>query len=481
MFVDRQQELAYFNGVLSQARSGPAQLLLLYGRKRLGKTTLLQHWARYSGLPYTYWQADQGPPALQRRNLYAAISGVAEDEAPLMESWSQFWQWLADHLAQEYGGRILILDELPLASAADPEMLSSLLPVWNQHLQYGNTVLVLCGSNVQAMEAIGQVDSPLYGRVTGEWQLQPLSFHTLRHFFPTWDAAERIALFSITGGIPAYLSWLDPNRSLDENLAEVFLSPGSMFLAEPQLLLYEQLRELGSYLAVLRAIAMGHHALSEISRESMISRTSLMFYLSRLQKLQIIERRLPVTLTETERARSKRGRYFLREPYFRFYFRFVAPHLQAQQPVAETMKEIQKALPELVASGFEALAREWIRQQAQGSQAMSALPFVPEAVGSHWSKGSQSNVVAVNWRTRDILLGACDWHEVLPVGERTVIDLQEEKTARLRRDLPGSGESWTFHYAVFTRVGLTEVAQATLMRSGGLVVPLAQLERGLGP
>ena len=125
--------------------------------------------------------------------------------------------------------------------------------------------------------------SPRRPAAMGEWQLQPLSFETLRHFFPTWNTEERIALYSIVGGVPAYLSWLDPNRSLEENLTEVMLSPGSMFLAEPQLLLYDQLRELGSYLAVLRAIADGQHALSAISRASMISRTSLMFYLSRLQ------------------------------------------------------------------------------------------------------------------------------------------------------------------------------------------------------
>ncbi len=480
MFVDRQQELTYFNGLLSRARSGPAQLLLLYGRRRLGKTTLLQHWARYSGLSYTYWQADQGPAALQRRSLYAAVSGTAADEAPLMESWSQFWQWLADHLAGAYGGRILILDELPDALAADAEMLTSLLPVWNQHLQYSNTVLVLSGSHVQAMKALSGEDSPLYGRITGEWQLRPLSFHTLRHFFPSWDAAERIALHSITGGVPAYLSWLDPQRSLDENLAEVLLAPGSMFLAEPQLLLYEQLRELGSYLAVLGAIATGSHALSEISDRSLISRTSLMFYLSRLQQLQLVERRLPVTLTESQRKRSKRGRYYLVDPYFRFYFRFVAPHLQAQRTIDETMREIRKRLPEMVAGGFEALAREWIRQQAQGSRAMSALPFIPEAVGSHWSKGVEANVVAINWRTRDILLGACDWRETA-VNVETVHTLQNEQTAVLRRDLPGLGAGWTFHYAVFTRVGLTEAAQAALLGSGGLIVPLAQLERGLGP
>ncbi len=480
MFVNRQQELAYFNGILSQSRTGPAQLLLLYGRRRLGKTTLLQHWARYSGFNTTYWLADQGPPALQRRNLYAAVSGVKAAEAPLLESWSQFWEWLADHLQQQYSRHILILDELPLASAADPEMLPSLLDVWNQQLQYRNIVLVLSGSNVQAMEALAGPDSPLFGRVTGEWQLQPLGFHTLRHFFPTWDIAERVALSSIVGGVPAYLSWLDPNRSLQENLAEVILAPGSMFLAEPQLLLYDQLRELGSYLAVLGAIANGNHALSAISRASMISRTSLMFYLSRLQALQIVERRLPVLLDDYQRRRSKRGRYFLLDPYFRFYFRFVAPHLQTQAPVSETMKKIQKALPALVATGFEALAREWIRQQAKSSQALSPLPFVPEAVGAHWNRREEANVVAINWRTRDILLGACDWRE-LPVDEPAVNNLLQEQTVALQRDLPFQGVNWTFHYVIFTRVGLTEAAQAAFLRSGGLVVPLAQLERGLGP
>jgi AAA+ ATPase superfamily predicted ATPase len=383
-------------------------------------------------------------------------------------------------LQQQYSRHILILDELPLASAADPEMLSSLLEAWNQQLQYRNIVLVLSGSNVQAMEALAGPDSPLYGRVNGEWQLRPLGFHTLRHFFPSWDISERITLYSIVGGVPAYLTWLDPNRSLAENLAEVLLAPGSMFLAEPQLLLYDQLRELGSYLAVLGAIAQGSHALSAISRASMISRTSLMFYLSRLQALQLVERRLPVLLEDYQRRRSKRGRYFLLDPYFRFYFRFVMPHLQAQAPIADTMKTIQKALPDLAAGGFETLAREWIRQQAEGSQALSPLPFTPEAVGSHWGHGKQAKVVAINWRTRDILLGACDWRE-LPVDEPAVNHLLQEKTAVLRQDLPFQGENWTFHYVIFTRVGLTEAAQAAFLSSGGLVVSLAQLERGLGP
>ena len=111
---------------------------------------------------------------------------------------------------------------------------------------------------------------------------------------------------------------------------------------------------------------------------------------------------------------------------------------------------------------------------------MSVLPFTPEAVGRHWSRSAQANVVAVNWRTRDVLIGACDWGQA-PVEEKTVDNLGEEETARLRRDLPDQGQGWTFHYAIFTRAGMTEAAQAALQSRGGLVVPLSHLERGLGP
>lgn len=479
MFIDRQQELAYFNGILTQSSSGQAQLLLLYGRRRVGKSALLQHWVEYSGLPITYWQADREPSALQRKQFFAAITKTPVAEAPFMDSWAAFWNWLASHLAQEMSRQIIILDELPFASEADPDMLVSLQHAWDQQLAYGNTIFLLCGSNVRAMESMMQPHSPLYGRLTGNWELHPLPFHTLRQFFPAWDGADRVALYSMVGGVPAYLTWLDPKRSLSDNLREVLLAEGSMFLAEPLLLLYDELRELSSYLAILRAISHGHRSLSAISNESSISRTSLMFYLSRLIELQLVERRLPVTLTEAQQRRSKRGRYHLRDPYFRFYFRFVAPHLQLQRPIQETVAHILNNLPDFTKIGFETLAREWIAKQAQSGRATSDLPFVPEAIGGHWSRRVQVDVVAINWRTRDILLGACDW-SLTPVEPQMIVDLVEKKAPLLRRDLPDEGEGWTFHYAVFTRTGLTEAAQAELLIRGGLTIHLSHLERGLG-
>jgi AAA+ ATPase superfamily predicted ATPase len=115
------------------------------------------------------------------------------------------------------------------------------------------------------MEAIMQHQSPLFGRFTGQWHLQPLPFTSLREFFPTWSAEERVVLYAIMGGIPAYLHWLDSDLSLVENIRQIILEPGNIFLAEPELLLHDELRDLSTYQAILRAISKGCHTLQAIS------------------------------------------------------------------------------------------------------------------------------------------------------------------------------------------------------------------------
>lgn len=191
-----------------------------------------------------------------------------------------------------------------------------------------------------------------------------------------------MALYAIAGGIPAYLEWLDPERNLSDNIRDVILSPGSMFMAEPSLLLSDELRELGSYLAILRAISNGHHTLSAISNAALISRTNLTFFLSRLQELRFVERRLPVTLTPSQQRKSKQGRYHLSGPYFRFYCRFLVPHQKSLLGPQQTLHHIERDLRAFVGLAFAGLARQWLARQPQAG----ALPFIPDAVGAHWSR-----------------------------------------------------------------------------------------------
>ena len=472
-FVDRQRELAYFNDLLNRHHPGPAQLILLYGRRRVGKTALLIEWASQSGHAYTYWAAEKEPADLQRRKLYARILDLPIRQSPLFDSWAELW----DAVAALFGDRrhILILDELPYAAESDPATLSALQHAWDGHFQHSNLVIVLCGSQVKTMESLQLHQSPLFGRLTGQWYLEPLPFAALRAFFPGWSAEERLAAFGIVGGVPAYLKWLDPDLSLSDNIRRIILSEGSMFLAEPTFLLYDEVREPQSFLAILKAIGLGHHTLSDISNAALISNSHLSAYIQRLQDLKLVERRLPAAQPPRQRRGSKSGRYHLADPYFRFYFRFIAPfHDYLPFDTERVLTRIRQELRAFVgATAFEELARQWV--VAEG--AAGRLPLRPEIVGAHWSRKVQADVVAVDWSSRQLLLGECKWGDGR-VDRQTVRELIDGKRPLLRRELE-DGDEWQFHYALFSRAGLTPAAAAELRAHDGLDVDLARLDAEL--
>ena len=475
MFVNRIEEFAFLNSVLERNRPGTGQFILLFGRRRVGKTSLLLHWAGQQDIPNIYWAAEKEPAALQRRKLYARLLGVRVGQAPIFDSWAELWEATASYLGDQH--YILILDETPYASEADPAMLSALQHAWDHHFKDSRLVLVLCGSQVRVMEALQSQQSPLFGRLTGQWHLQPLPFSSLRTFFPGWSAEERVTAYAMIGGVPAYLEWLDPALSLEENIRQIVLSPGYMFLAEPTFLLYDEVREPQSSLAILNAIGAGHHTLDAISNACLISKSHLSAYLSRLRALRFVERRLPATLTPAQQRRSKRGRYHLNDPYFRFYFRFLSPHqdrlpFDAGPALAQLGKELRAFVGQ---TAFEELSRLWTFKQGK----RGLLSFDPEQIGSHWSHRVQVDVVAVNWQSRDILLGECKWGQK-KVGQAVVEDLIARKKERVERDLASTGKPWRFHFILFAQAALTAGARKLAQENNVLVVDLPRLDRDLG-
>jgi len=472
MFIDRQQELAFLNSLLERRHPGPAQMVLLYGRRRVGKTSLLRQWSDQAGIPATYWSAEKEPAALQRRKLYAALLGMPANRAPLFESWADVWNSAAELIGTQR--RILILDELPYAAESDPAMLSALQHAWDQHFKDSNLILVLCGSQVHTMETLMSRQSPLFGRLTGQWHLLPLSFASLRQFLPGWSAEERVAGYAMVGGVPAYLEWLDPDRSLTQNIREVMLSPGSMFVAEPAFLLYDEVREPNVYLAVIKAIGQGAHTLNDISNASLIDKAHLSAYLARLQELYLVERRLPATVPISELRKSRMGRYHLSDPYFRFYFRFLAPfHDTLTFDPDRVLAQIRDGLRAFVGgTAFEEISREWVLQKGKTGQ----LLFEPEVVGSHWSASVQVDVVAVNWHEKQILLGECKWGQD-GIDRQIVRELAEQKTPKVLATLPNGGENWRVHYAIFTRGEVTPAARTEMKKLGGMTITLEMLDR----
>jgi AAA+ ATPase superfamily predicted ATPase len=216
--------------------------------------------------------------------------------------------------------------------------------------------------------------------------------------------------------------------------------------------------------------------LSDISNQTLIATSHLSSYLSRLRDLKLVDRRLPATVPPAKRRRSRQGRYHLQDPFFRFYFRFIAPfHDYLPFDTDTVLDKVKKELRAFVGqTTFEELARQWVIQQGKAGN----LPFVPDIVGSHWSRHVQVDVAAVNWQSRQILLGECKWGQ-RPVNRQVVRELIERKTPRLKRDLTDTGEGWGIFYVMFSRAGFTESANVELQEHDGLAIALATLDDDL--
>ena len=208
-----------------------------------------------------------------------------------------------------------------------------------------------------------------------------------------------------------------------------------------------------------------------------MARTSLPKYLNRLMTLGYVERRLPVTVPLEQWGRSRHGRYLLADQFLRFFYRFISPNLVSveQGLFHDLWDEISQQMRSFVGvTVFEELSQEWLRQQAIAGR----LPFHPQIIGAHWSKEIQVDVVAINWRSRQILLGECKWG-VGAVARSVVRELIEEKTPQVLKELPHDGAEWAVHYAFFARAGFTDAAQALATTHGALLVDLARLDRDL--
>ena len=255
--------------------------------------------------------------------------------------------------------------------------------------------------------------APLYGRATSLLRLRPLPYAALIELFPERQADERLAIYAATGGVPAYLNLFTRTNSFVSALRNECLSPGSIMLGDPAIMLHEQLKEPQSFESVLSVIAGGFHKWGEIAKMSGVTETSLGHYLRILEELEPIERRDPLFA----RPEGRKGQYYLRDHYLQFYYRFLAPHLskidRGYPDVA--IDQIYQDLRSFIgAYVFEELCREWTLAAGVAGQ----LDFDPEVVGSYWGQyhgqGIQLDVVAANQRQKKLLIGEAKW------GKKTV-------------------------------------------------------------
>jgi len=470
-FTGRERELALLNEIYN--RPG-GQFLVLYGRRRIGKTSLLAHWLKPLKGRSLFWSATQTSTRNQLRHFSQALFRFLYPDSQVDSSFQyESWESAFSELARlrDDNRVVIILDEFTYVMQADPEISSVLQHAWDHSLKgRENLMLVLSGSLAGMIQRhVLNYQAPLYGRATGRLRLLPLSFGALKTLFPKYRTEERVAVYGIAGGIPAYLELFDDWVSIDNNLGRKIISPANVMMQDAVFLLREQLDEPRNYMAVIEAIAAGHHQLSDLADKAGLSRTHITKYLSVLQELGYVEREIPATVRRPERSRM--GRYVLTDPYMRFYFRFIHPNLGfiERGMQGQALSAIREQLANFIGSHtFEELCRDWVVVQSENG----ALPFEPEKIGRFWSRRAEVDVVAISHRRKAILLGECKWRTE-KVGIR-VIERLVEKTPMV---MPKDG--WQVHYVFFSKQGFTAEAESRAAGIGAQLVDLRRLEDDL--
>jgi hypothetical protein len=320
-FVGRASELAVLEEL---ARSGRPELFVLYGRRRVGKTELLQRFC--AGRRAVYFLAAQ---VRDRDNLRAFRGAVADALRDALASEIEFPDWSAAlaFLADRARGErlVVVLDEFPYLCEAAKSVPSQIQRFWDTRGKSSGLMLVLCGSQVSFMEREVLAErSPLFGRRTAQRQLQPLRPADALTFFPRWPMRERVLAYAILGGMPAYLQRFDDVRSLRDNLARDVLRPEGFLFDEVHFLLRSELSNPTTYGSILAAVARGALRLNDVALEVGVDSTTANKYLHVLRELGLVEREVP--LSEPDPLRSRRGTYRVADRFVQFHFRHLQPH-----------------------------------------------------------------------------------------------------------------------------------------------------------
>ena len=278
--------------------------------------------------------------------------------------------------------------------------------------------------------------------------MQPLPFGITGQFFPNYDAAERVAVYAMLGGVPAYWERFKPGRSVSENIRNELLDYSAALHDEPRLLLADFLREPHNYVAILQAIANGGGAPKEIANAAGLDERQAPQYIHILSETGFVVRKTPVTKAQGTRS----GRYVITDPFLRFYYRFLARR-QAQLALGadeQALEEIKRHLLDFIGMyTWEELCREWLLRASARS---NRLPFIPDQVGSAWTKKAQVDVAGINTMQKTLMLGECKWSP-RPMSSDVLQDLVQ-KTAEI---IPAEG-NWRVYYLGFARGGWQEAA-----------------------
>jgi len=432
LFVNREEELRFLEEHYS---SRSAELIVVYGRRRVGKTELSVKFSK--GKPHIYFLADRRPESELIKDLKLRMSYFLEDESfakldvkDWIELFQEFWKW------KKSGRTIIILDEFPILIEGNRAVPSIFQRIWDLNLKDKDVMLILLGSSVGMMETeVLGYRSPLYGRRTGQWKLDPLRLTHLKSFFPKYDYEALISVYGCLGGVPAYLLKFDPDKGFWENCEERVLKRGEFLYEEAEFLLREELREPRNYSSILKAIASGAKSYGEILSLTGLDKSMLSKYTSVLEDLGFIRRIYPIGA----KSKPRKGLYTITDNYLRFWFKYVFPN-RAELEIGNTsyvLNMIREDYNTYLGQTYEQVALEFLTEMKR----KGLLPFSFTTLGRWWFKDKEIDIVAIDEESLAVAFFEVRWSSLSKEDcERILKDLKAKASVfRLDRRKEGIG------------------------------------------
>jgi AAA+ ATPase superfamily predicted ATPase len=465
MFAGRKRELEKLESLY---QGGSFECAVIYGRRRVGKTTLINEFMQ--GKRAVFFSAAETTGAENLENLSRSILSLSlgmEADVPVYSNFEAALDAVYELAKKE---RILfVIDEYPYL-AASYRGFSSILQRQIDH-KYKNSklMLILCGSSMSFMEnQVLGYQSPLFGRRTAQFRIEPFTWFETREFFAgtegRFTTEEAAQAYGISGSVSQYLSLLNEKLSIPENIKKNFLDPNAYLFEEPQNLLKQEVREAAVYNGIIRVIASGSSRLSDIAAKTGIVSSAAAVYLNNLISLGIIARENPLGGSKNKTI------YRIADSMFRFWYRFIPGNIALiQSGMADSAWErIKPQLPAFMGPVFEEICKQWLwRENAAGT-----LPLLFTGAGRWWGndpiRKKEAEVDILCPAENDAaIIGECKWTQ-------TLVDTGVLETLIERSGLFDYKENYCY---LFARKGFTQGCKRLAEKTGAKLVTFADMCR----
>lgn len=457
VFIGREAELKFLE---NKYKEDKGQLIVLYGRRRIGKTETLKKFCENK--PHIFFSCRECTDKLQLKNF---CEKLFEEDIPAKQYVNEFTDWekaFRAVLDLPYGNKkkLIVIDEFPYMCKGNSSIPSILQNLWDDVLKDENVMIILCGSSMSFIEKeLLEEKNALYGRATGIYKMKEMGFYDAVKFFPDYSDEDKVLVYSILGGIPHYLKQFDPDLSLAQNIKKNILTKGCVLYSEVEFLLRQELRETQIYNSIVQAIALGNTKLNDISQKSLVEdnpKTSV--YLKNLIELGIIEKEFSVGSSTKEKANKNRGIYRIADNFFRFWYAFAFTNISALETddVEGVYKySIESELNKFASFTFEDICREYVTEL----QKADALPFRYSKMGRWFGKttvrdrdelafcDTEIDILAISSQDKKYLVGECKYKDN-EFGYSDYLDTAAK--------LGNEKKNADFYYALFSKSGFNQ-------------------------